>query len=104
MEKLYGSIGSFPEYWTVKHFCETVCVITDSEKRAKLFYHDAKVYARYLDIDIEVSIIPSETDILDTDSQIKRNYALYCILRKRKSIVVLDKKALDIPVRGKNDF
>ncbi|MBK3331550.1 DEAD/DEAH box helicase [Persephonella atlantica] len=104
MKKFYGSTGSFPEYWTVKHFCETVCVVTDSEKRAKLFYHDAQVYARHLSKRIELSIIPSETDILDTDSQIKRNYALYSVLKKKNSVVVMDRKALDIPVRKVEQF
>ena len=104
MKKFYGSSGSFPEYWTVKNFKKSVSVITDSEKRAKLFYHDATVYAKHFNRKIDIAIIPSETDVLDIDSQIKRNYALYCALKKGNCIIVTDKNSLDIPVRQIKDF
>ncbi|SNZ02229.1 transcription-repair coupling factor (superfamily II helicase) [Persephonella hydrogeniphila] len=103
MKKIYGATGSYPEYYTVKHI-QNASVITSSSKRAKLFFHDVSVYSDYFKKELNICYIPSEKDPLDIDSQIKRNFGIYNLLYNRNTIVIMDKEALDIPVRDMETF
>ncbi|NPA52639.1 MAG: DEAD/DEAH box helicase [Aquificae bacterium] len=92
-------IGSYPEYWTIKNFKESLCFITDSEKRAKEAVNDLNSYKDYFQKDIKIFYFPSSQNVLDLEPQIKRNLAIFNLLKGEKSIIVLSKDALNIKVR-----
>jgi len=63
-------------------------IITDKEKRATEIEKNLKAFLSYLKKDIPVVHIPSYTEIHDTASQFKRNYAIYLILKGKNAFFV----------------
>ncbi|WP_293442538.1 transcription-repair coupling factor [Persephonella sp.] len=104
MKKIYGAVGCYPEYYLLSNLKGKFAVITADQKRAKLFLHDGNILADYLKKKIKIVEFPSESDPLDIEAQIKRNYAIYSLLSDQNSIVVLPKSAEKIPLRDKESF
>jgi len=77
--KVFGAIGSFPEYWIIKNFSKSTVFITKNTKRAKEALNDLKAYKDFFKEKIKIIEFPDEQNILDIEAQIKRNFALYRI-------------------------
>ena len=101
----FGNIGSYAEYWTVKNFSgKNVIFLTDTEKRAKEALNDLNAYKNFFKKDIKILEFPSSQNILDLESQIKRNYAIYNFIKNKNCILVLSKDALSVKTRKEKDF
>ncbi len=104
MMRVFGALGSYPEYFAVKNFRQNLFFITDTEKRAKEALNDLKCYKNFFKKDIKILEFPSDQNVLDLEAQIKRNFAIYNILHGNSCIVVLSKDALEVKIRSKEDF
>ena len=102
--RIYGATGSYPEYWIAKNIEKPAIFITDTEKRAVEAFNDIKTYVNFFKKDIVVLEYPSKQDVLDLESQIKRNFALYSLLTGKKATVVMSEEALSTTVRKKDNF
>ncbi len=102
--KIEGSIGSFPEFFVADRLKKNCIVITNSEKRAKEFIHDVKSYLNFLKKDVPVLEFPESSDVLDVESQIKRNIALSKILYDEEYIIVASKNSLNIKIRTEENL
>ncbi len=104
MEKFYGSISCFPEYKTARLIESSAIVLLPDEKRKKRFLKNIKAFLEYFGKDFKVIDIPSQQDIGDLESQIKRNFAVLNILKKEKAIYCLTPRALNIKLRNRKTF
>ena len=104
MKKIYGAVGCYPEYYVLSNLKGKFAVITPDPKRAKLFLHDGDILSDYLRKKIKIVEIPSESDPLDLEAQIKRNYAVYNLLFNQNCVVILPKDAEQIQIRDKESF
>jgi len=104
MKKIYGAVGSYPEYYIISNLTGKFAVITEKQKKAKLFVHDGSIIADYLKKDVKIVLIPSENDPLDLESQIKRNFGIYNLLFCENTVTVLPKNAEEIPLRDRKTF
>ncbi|WP_457641219.1 transcription-repair coupling factor [Persephonella sp.] len=97
--KIFGALGSYPEYKIVKDFRKSSVVITSDIKRQKIFLNDAKAYTNFFDKKIKILEVPEGKDPCDLEAQIKRNFFLLNLVNKEDFIAVGTKKSFDIPVR-----
>ena len=102
--KVFGAIGSFPEYWTIKNFSKNTVFITESIKRSKEALNDLKAYRDFFKKKIDILEFPDEQNVLDIEAQIKRNYALYRILKGYKTVVVTTERVTNLRLRDKTSF
>ena len=87
----------YPEYYTAKHLNKGF-ILVNSEKRAKEFEINLKSFLKHFNKNSEVIHIPISTEIHDTLSQFKRNYAIYKLKRTNNIFFISVDKVLDIPV------
>jgi len=92
-----GSTAPYPEYKLAKDFTKAVILIKD-EKRASEFEKNLKAFLKYLKKSIPVIDIPTSTEIHNTLSQFKRNYAIYNIQKNKKGFFIINPDALNISI------
>jgi len=56
MKKIYGAVGSYPEYYIISNLTGKFAVITEKQKKAKLFVHDGSIIADYLKKDVKNTV------------------------------------------------
>jgi len=103
-QKIYGATGSYPEYFTAKNLNPPAVVVAGQLKRSKLFVHDLQVFLEYFGKKFQVVELPSEIDPVDVESQIKLNYALYCLMSGRPAFFIGTRSSLSLPVLEQDKF
>lgn len=102
--KLYIGNSSYPEYFLIKKSFDKAVFVVNSEKKAKESFINLSSYKDFFSSSKEILFIPSSKDVLDLESQIERNYAVYKWLTTSKAILILSKDALDVRLRPLEEF
>lgn len=97
-EKIFGAVGSYPEYITANLPESKTIIILPDKKRQKLFLNDIKAYLDFLKKKTKVFEIPESSDPVDIESQIKRNLFLTSVIKNKNFIAVATEKSLDIAI------
>ncbi len=92
-----GCITPYPEYKLAKNFINAVILIND-EKRALEFEKNLKAFLNYFKKHYLIADIPASTEIHNTLSQFKRNYAVYNIQKNKKGFFIVNPDALNISI------
>ncbi|WP_457623882.1 DEAD/DEAH box helicase [Persephonella sp.] len=96
--KIFGALGSYPEYYLSKNLDSQAVVILPNKKRLKVFVNDFNIYSEFFQKDIKCVEFPDSTDPFDLESQIKRNFFISCLLTNKKILGGFTPESLSIQI------